>query len=51
MRFKTDENLPPEAAAFLRDNGHDAQTVWDQRMQASPTSVWQRYVSLSAGLL
>ena len=36
MRFKTDENLHPEAASFLRANGHDAVTVWDQGMQGEP---------------
>ena len=36
MRFKADENLPPEVAAFLRDNGHDALTVWDQGMRGEP---------------
>jgi hypothetical protein len=29
MRFKTDEDLHPELAVFLRENGHDALTVWD----------------------
>lgn len=33
MRFKIDENLPPESALFLRNNGHDALTVWDQELQ------------------
>ena len=32
MRFKTDENLPVEAAGILRDAGHDALTIHDQRM-------------------
>ena len=27
MRFKTDENLHPELAEFLRENGHDALTA------------------------
>ena len=33
MRFKTDENLPPEAAAVLRRHGHDAITVWYQQLE------------------
>ncbi|MBI4603738.1 MAG: DUF5615 family PIN-like protein [Planctomycetes bacterium] len=39
MRFKTDENVHPEAAAFLRSAGHDAITVWDQGLKgcADPT--------------
>ncbi|MEM1116298.1 MAG: DUF5615 family PIN-like protein [Bacteroidota bacterium] len=32
MRFKLDENLPTRAAALLRDAGHDAVTVLDQKM-------------------
>ena len=30
MRFKTDENLPVEIAALLRQQGHDAITVGDE---------------------
>ncbi len=33
MRFKIDENLPPDLAEFLRENGHDATTVWDQGLR------------------
>jgi len=33
VRFKIDENLPPESAVLLRNNGHDALTVWDQGLQ------------------
>ncbi len=33
MRFKIDENLPPESSAFLQNSGHDALTVWDQKLQ------------------
>ncbi len=36
MRFKLDENLPPEAAAFLRDRGHEVPTVWDQGLRGRP---------------
>ena len=32
LRFKIDENLPVEAADLLRDHGHDAATVLEQRM-------------------
>lgn len=32
MKFKLDENLPVEAATLLREAGHDALTVLDQRM-------------------
>lgn len=34
LKFKVDENLPVEAAALLRDAGHDAVTVDDQGMTA-----------------
>lgn len=30
MKFKTDENLPLDAAATLREAGFDVQTVWDE---------------------
>jgi len=33
MRFKTDENLHPEAADLFRQNGHDALTVYDQGLR------------------
>jgi predicted nuclease of predicted toxin-antitoxin system len=29
MRFKIDENLPPEGAELLRQEGHEALTVFD----------------------
>ena len=36
MRFKIDENLPPEASTLLQNSGHDALTVWEQRLQGRP---------------
>lgn len=36
MRFKIDENLPPESSTILQNNGHDALTVWDQNLQGRP---------------
>jgi predicted nuclease of predicted toxin-antitoxin system len=36
MLLKVDENLPVEVASLLRDNGHDATTVADQRMGGKP---------------
>ena len=33
MRFKVDENLHPEASAFLVEQGHDALSVWDQNLR------------------
>ena len=35
MRFKVDENLPVEAAEMLRQSGHDAVTVLEQRLGGS----------------
>jgi predicted nuclease of predicted toxin-antitoxin system len=35
LKFKTDENLPVEAAAVLRDAGFDAETVWDEALAGS----------------
>lgn len=32
MRFKTDENLPPDVKQMLEAEGHDALTVKDQRL-------------------
>lgn len=39
MRFKTDENLPNEAATALRDAGFDAQTVWDEALSGAADEV------------
>lgn len=35
IRFKTDENLHPDVAQYLRANGHDAHTVWDQALRGA----------------
>ena len=32
MRFKLDENLPVEATALLRDNGHDVHSIQDEQL-------------------
>lgn len=34
-RFKTDENIHPDAAGLLRRYGHDALTIWDQKLQGN----------------
>ena len=36
MKFKLDENLPVEAAAWLRQQGQDAHSVADERLEGSP---------------
>jgi len=33
VRFKLDENLPPDASTLLSNSGHDALTIWDQGLQ------------------
>ncbi len=38
MRFKLDENLPADAARLLRDAGHDAMTILEQKMGGDPDS-------------
>jgi predicted nuclease of predicted toxin-antitoxin system len=35
VRFKLDENIASELAAFLRGNGHDASTVTEQRLSGA----------------
>lgn len=35
MRFKTDENLHPDASVLLSAHGHDAVTVWDQGLRGT----------------
>ena len=38
MKFKVDENLPAEHAALLREAGHEADTVADQKLSGSDDS-------------
>ena len=38
MRFKTDENVHPDAAQLLRMAGHDVLTVWDEHLDGTPDS-------------
>ena len=35
MKFKTDENLPNEAATVLQAAGFDAETVWDEALSGA----------------
>ena len=39
MKFKTDENLPEEAAVTLRESGLDAETAWDEKLSGSDDDV------------
>ena len=38
MKFKTDENMPDEAAEVLKQAGYDARTVPDQHLSGQPDS-------------
>ncbi len=38
MRIKVDENLPLEVAELFRQNGHDASTAIEQRLNGRPDS-------------
>lgn len=33
MKFKTDENLHPDLAAFFQQHGYDAVTIWDEGLR------------------
>jgi len=35
VRFKTDENLPVEAALIFRDHGFEAETVWHESLSGA----------------
>ncbi|MBL7795736.1 MAG: DUF5615 family PIN-like protein [Saprospiraceae bacterium] len=39
MKFKIDENLPTELAEMLNDAGHDASTVYLQKLDGEPDNV------------
>ena len=39
MKFKTDENLPVEAAAILREAGFDVETVWDEALSGAADEI------------
>jgi predicted nuclease of predicted toxin-antitoxin system len=36
MKFKFDENLPSDLGDLLRDEGHDAHSVFDEQLGGSP---------------
>jgi hypothetical protein len=39
MFFKIDENLPSELASRLVETGHDALTVYDQKLEGKPDEI------------
>lgn len=51
MKFKTDENLPIEAAATLREYGFDAQTVWDESLSGATDEVVSAYARAESRVL
>jgi uncharacterized protein (DUF433 family) len=38
LRLKTDENMHPDAAAFLREHGYNVLTVWDGSLRGNTDS-------------
>jgi predicted nuclease of predicted toxin-antitoxin system len=52
VKFKTDENLPLEAALILRDADFDCETVWDEALSgASDQTIAERVRQESRVLL
>jgi len=39
LKFKTDENLPNEAATVLQAAGFDAETVWDEALSGATDAI------------
>jgi Domain of unknown function (DUF5615) len=39
VKFKTDENLPGEAATVLQSAGFDAETVWSEALSGAPDEI------------
>jgi predicted nuclease of predicted toxin-antitoxin system len=39
VKFKTDENLPREAATVLQSAGFDAETVWSEALSGAPDEI------------
>jgi uncharacterized protein DUF5615 len=40
LKFKADENLPTEYAAILREAGHEADTVANQKLSGAEKRCW-----------
>lgn len=52
MKIKLDENLPVGLAKFLKDSGHDVQTVHDERLVGrKDEEIWQAAQAESRFLL
>lgn len=51
MKFKVDENLPAELATDLRDLGHDADTVIDEKLRGAPDVIAVQAASASGRVL
>ena len=52
MQFKVDENLPADSCRILREAGHDAMSVLDQKLGGHPdTDIAARCISESRVLI
>lgn len=51
MKFKTDENLPLEAATTLREASFDVETVWDEALSGATDEVVANRVQQESRIL
>jgi predicted nuclease of predicted toxin-antitoxin system len=51
VKFKTDENLPLEAATTLRDAGFEVETVWDEALSGPADQMIASRVQQECGIL
>jgi predicted nuclease of predicted toxin-antitoxin system len=51
LKFKTDENLPLEAATTLRGSGFDVETVWDESLSGADDEMIANIVRAEARIL
>jgi predicted nuclease of predicted toxin-antitoxin system len=51
LKFKTDENLPLEAATTLRGSGFDVETVWDESLSGADDETIANSVRAEARIL
>lgn len=51
MKFKVDENLPSELVADLRDLGHEADTVFEERLVGAKDAVLMAEASAEKRIL
>ena len=51
MKFKTDENLPLEPAATIRNAGYDVETIWDESLTGASDEIVAARVRSEARVL